>query len=173
MNKPHQPPVLSPILPDVLKGGLKIVFCGTAASRISAERGFNYANPGNLFWPTLKQLALIPTDFDPAHFRTLPQFSLGLTDLCKFSIGNDDELEKSAFDTEALREKIKTHQPQFLAFTSKNGASIFLGRKTTYGAQPERIGATQLFVLPSTSGRARRFFDEHWWRELARIIGKE
>lgn len=171
MHKQHQPTVLQPVLPDVLQNDLNIVFCGTAASRISAERGYNYANPGNLFWPTLKQLNLIPQSFDPASFRTLPQFGLGLTDLCKFSIGNDDELQDSAFDTEALRQKIKKYQPRFLAFTSKTGASIFLDHKVEYGLQPERIGTTQLFALPSTSGRARRFFDKRWWQELVAATG--
>lgn len=155
------------ILPDVLVPGLRIVFCGTAASRISAERGYNYANPGNLFWPTLKKLALVPAGFDPAQFRTLPQYGLGLTDLYKTAVGNDDELSADALDTAGLTRKLEKYQPRVLAFTSKHGASLYLGHKAAYGLQPERVGATQLFVLPSTSGRARRFFDEAWWRELA------
>lgn len=167
MPNKRQPSVNSAILPDVLKTGLKLVFCGTAASRISAARGYNYANPGNQFWPTLKRLGLIPPDFSPEEFRRLPEYGLGLTDLCKFESGNDDELSESAFDVSALTSKIKHYQPRILAFTSKTGASVFLNRKVAYGEQAERIGITRLFALPSTSGRARRFFDERWWKEVA------
>jgi len=154
------------VLPDVLAPGLQIVFCGTAASRISAQKGYNYANPGNLFWPTLKKLRLIPATFDPAQFRTLPQFGLGLTDLCKNSIGNDDELDAASYDTAALTRKIKKYQPRVLAFTSKQGASVYLQRKVAYGLQDDMVGITRIYVLSSTSGRARRFFDEAVWAQL-------
>jgi len=164
------PAALGHILPDVLATGLNIVFCGTAASRISAERGYNYANPGNVFWPTLKQVGLVPLNFAPENFRTLPQYGLGLTDLAKTSIGNDDELAEGALDVAALRAKIMQYQPRFVAFTSKHGASTFVGHKVAYGLQAERVGATQLFVLPSTSGRARRFFDISWWQQLAQQV---
>ncbi len=157
------------VLPDVLAPDLGIVFCGTAASRISAERGYNYANPGNQFWPTLKLLGLIPPQFDPINFRTLPQYGLGLTDLCKASIGNDDELSEESYDTAALLRKIKKYQPHILAFTSKNGASHFLQHKPDYGLQAGTIGSTKVFVLPSTSGRARRFFDITVWQALGAL----
>lgn len=155
------------VLPDILAPGLRILFCGSAASRISAARGYNYANPGNQFWPVLKRVGLVPPDFNPAEFRTLPCFGLGLTDLCKSAIGNDDELSAEHFDTAALTRKIRKYQPQVLAFTSKFSAANYLGRKVNYGEQDERIGLTRIFVLPSTSGQARRFFDESFWRSLA------
>ena len=41
------------ILPDVLAKGLRVVFCGTAASAMSAEQGAYYAGRGNAFWGTL------------------------------------------------------------------------------------------------------------------------
>ena len=37
-----------------------------------------------------------------------------------------------------------------------------------FGVQVERIGATQLFVAPSTSGAANAFWDVEIWHELAR-----
>lgn len=161
------------VLPDVLAPGLGIVFCGTAASRISAAKGYNYANPGNQFWPTLKLLELVPQDFDPANFRDLPRYNLGLTDLCKSSIGNDDELDANSYDAAALMRKMKKYQPHILAFTSKTGAEKFLQRKTDYGLQDGTIGLTHIFVLPSTSGRARRFFDLSKWQALAAQYRKQ
>ena len=36
-------------LPDILVPGLDIVFCGTAVSNVSAQRGAYYAGPGNMW----------------------------------------------------------------------------------------------------------------------------
>ena len=69
------------ILPDVLEPGLAAVFCGTAASRVSAAVGAYYAGPGNQFWPTLYRTGLTPRLLAPPEFRLLPTFGLGLTDL--------------------------------------------------------------------------------------------
>ncbi len=57
-----------------------------------------------------------------------------------------------------------------VAFTSKNAAKAFLDREVDYGWQPERVGATRLFVLPSPSGQATRFWDEAPWRDLAAAL---
>jgi G:T/U-mismatch repair DNA glycosylase len=50
------------VLPDLLRPGLRIVFCGTAAGTASARAGAYYAGPGNAFWPTLAGTA----EFDVA-----------------------------------------------------------------------------------------------------------
>lgn len=156
-----------PILPDLLRPGLALVFCGTAAGRRSAELGAYYAHPGNLFWRTLHAVALTPRLFAPADFEQLAPLGIGLTDLAKHHMGNDDELPRDAFDVAALRERIERHAPRLLAFTSKAAARAVLGPRAGYGLQPERIGATQLFVLPSPSGQARGHWDITHWQALA------
>ena len=45
------------ILPDRLKPGLKLVFCGTAAGRQSALQQAYYAHGQNKFWTTLYRSA--------------------------------------------------------------------------------------------------------------------
>ena len=155
-----------PILPDVLRPGLALVFCGTAPSRASAAAGAYYANPGNYFWRTLAATGLIPEPLAAGEFRRLPEFGIGLTDLAKRHSGNDDELPADAFDVRALKRKIARHAPRLLAFTSKNAAQAALGHGVDYGAQPEAWGRTQLWVLPSPSGQARRFWDAAPWRAL-------
>ena len=158
------------ILPDVLRPGLALVFCGTAPSRISAARSAYYANPGNYFWRTLYAAGLLPQPLPASAFRRLPEFGLGLTDLAKHHSGNDDQLPADAFDVRALRRRIARHQPRMLAFTSKNAAQAALGHGVIYGAQCEAWGRTQLWVLPSPSGQARRFWDETPWHALARAV---
>ena len=147
------------------------MFCGSAAGRASALKGAYYAGPGNMFWPTLAKVGLTPRRLAPEEFRRLPDFGLGLTDLCKSVSGADAELPRGADDPEALRDKIQRFQPDTLAFVGKRPARVVLGRTPGYGPHAECIGATRLYVLPSPSGAARRYWDETWWWDLARAAG--
>ena len=160
-------------VPDVLEPGLKVVFCGTALGRISAERQAYYANPGNFFWRTLYQTGLTAELIKPQDYARVRDYGIGLTDLCKAHFGNDNQLPPDALDAAALRERIEKYQPKILAFTSKTGASVFLDRPTgriALGFQPERVGETHLYVLPSPSGQARIFWNEQTWQGLADAV---
>jgi len=157
-------------VPDLLAPGLRLVFCGTALGRRSAQARAYYAHPGNLFWRTLHAVGLIPEPIAPGDYARLLEHGIGLTDLAKRHFGNDADLPGDAFDPAALRAKIEAFRPRLLAFTSKTGASAVLGRPTgriALGEQVEMIGPTRLFVLPSPSGMARGYWDVGPWRELA------
>jgi len=156
------------LVPDVLAPGLRLVFCGTAPSRASAAARAYYAKRGNRFWPALHAAGFTPRRFLPSEYAQLLALGIGLTDLCKGHSGNDDELPRGALDADSLRAKIAEYRPAVVAFTSKNAAKAFLGRDVDYGWQPEREGTTRLFVLPSPSGQATRFWDEGPWLTLAR-----
>ena len=158
------------VLPDVLQPGLALVFCGTAAGRRSAAARAYYAHPGNRFWRALFEAGLTPRRLAPAEFAQLPGYGIGLTDLAKHHVGNDDELPRDAFDVPALLGKLETFQPQRLAFTSKHAARAELGHAVDDGLQPETLGNTRLFVLPSPSGQARGHWDLAPWRGLARSM---
>ncbi len=155
------------VLPDVLRPGLRIVFCGTAAGSASARARAYYAGPGNAFWPTLHEVGLTPVQLAPEEFRRLPEFGLGLTDICKILHGSDEEVGTAEFDGAGLQSRIAAAEPEHLAFNGKNAARAALEQQVTYGPQPERIGSATVWVLPSTSGAARRFWDIEPWRELA------
>lgn len=160
----------TPILPDVLRPGLALVFCGTAAGKRSAAERAYYAHPGNLFWRALHQAGLTPRQLAPHEFPSLPDYGIGLTDLAKRHAGNDDELPRDAFDVPALVAKIERYAPRLLAFTSKAAARAALGRPVEYGWQGEAIGRTRLFVLPSPSGQARGHWSLAPWRALASAV---
>jgi TDG/mug DNA glycosylase family protein len=162
------------ILPDVLANDLDIVFCGSAAGRVSAARGAYYAGPGNRFWPSLARVGLTPHTLAPGEFRSLPAYGLGLTDLCQSASGPDSALPAEADDPEALIGKIRQYRPRWLAFVGKRPAKRVLGRpRVGTGAQPERLfPATAIFVLPSPSGAARGHWDLAPWQELARRTGR-
>ena len=158
----------APILPDVLGPGLRVVFCGSAAGAASARAGAYYAGPGNRFWPTLHRVGLTPRPLAPAAFRTVLDHGIGLTDLCKTESGADAGLSREADDAAALAAKIARHRPAILAFNGKRAARVFLDAGSLdYGEQATRIGATAIHVLPSTSGAARRWWDEGFWHAAA------
>lgn len=160
------------VLPDILGPGLTTVFCGSAASSASARQGAYYAGPGNRFWPTLFEAGFTPHRFQPDEFRNLAPLGIGLTDLAKHESGMDVALSSNAYDSGLLLEKIETCNPRLLAFTGKRPAGIFLFEALgagvlDYGLQDVRIGDTRIFVLPSPSGAARRWWSINPWIKLA------
>jgi len=162
-----------PILPDVLAPGLRVVFCGTAAGTVSAARGCYYAHPQNKFWRTLHAVGLTPHRLEPAEFMRLPSWGLGLTDIAKGVCGMDKQLPAGALGREACRamtEKIAAAQPDILAFTSLTAGRRYLGREASFGEQPEAIGPTRIWLLPSPSPAANWNWREAWWRALAAAI---
>ncbi len=161
---------MSSVLPDILPPGLRIVFCGTAAGSASARARAYYAGPGNAFWPTLHATGLTPTQLEPAQYERLPEFGIGLTDLCKVLHGSDEEVGTVEFDVSGLQSRIAEAEPENLAFNGKNAARAALEMNVEYGRQSERIGGATVWVLPSTSGAARRFWDPEPWHELARSV---
>lgn len=170
-NQSRTKAVTTPYLvPDLLAHDLRLVFCGTAPSKKSAEMRAYYAKPGNRFWPSLHAVALTPTRFQPGAYPQLLSLGIGLTDLCKVHSGVDAELPNDAFDIPAFRRKIMRYQPKWVAFTSKNAGAAYLKRQPEYGLQAETIGTTALYVLCSPSGLATRFFDIRIWQELSDLV---
>ena len=162
------------ILPDVLRPGLRIVFCGTQAGAVSARRGAYYAGPGNKFWKTLHEVGLITERLGPLDFRDLPRYGIGLTDVAKATSGPDAALLRSHFDVEGFMSKIRAHAPAIVAFNGKRAAQAALslpGPALSYGLQVMKIAETAAFILPSTSGAAAGFWSIEPWQELASVAG--
>ena len=103
----------------------------------------------------------------PRTSRRLPEHGIGLTDICKVLHGSDAEVGTVEFDVGGLQERIAAVEPAILAFNGKNAARGALERDVVYGPQPEQLGGAEVWVLPSTSGRARRFWRPEPWEELA------
>jgi TDG/mug DNA glycosylase family protein len=158
------------MLPDVLGPGLRVVFCGTAASSASAARGAYYAGPGNKFWRTLHEIGLTPWRFAPAEFGLVLDYGIGLTDLCKVRAGSDAEIGRDAFDVEGLTGRIAAHAPGLVAFNGVRAARVTLGAIDGYGPQSRLLGGARTWVLPSTSGAANGTWSLAVWRNLAQDI---
>lgn len=161
------------VLPDRLRQGLKLVFCGTAAGRQSALQGAYYAHAQNRFWKTLYEVGLTPRLYAPAEYAQLWSMGIGLTDIAKFAYGMDHQLPKEALGEKAaraLRARITRAAPRHLAFTSLRAGRTIMGSKVRAGEQSERLGATRVWVLPSPSPLAANHFDIAPWRALADAV---
>jgi len=163
------------ILPERLRPGLKLVFCGTAAGRQSALQKAYYAHRQNKFWQTLHRIGLTPRLLAPHDYEKLWELGIGLTDIAKFSFGMDHQLPKDALGAEAvaaLKVRIRKVKPQILAFTSLNGGRKVMSPKAEAGEQPERLGETRVWILPSPSPLAANHWDIKPWCSLAEAVRK-
>ena len=160
------------MLPDLLRPGLKLVVCGTAAGKQSAQVQQYYAKRDNKFWATLYAVGLMPVQLSSHEYGQLTHYGIGLTDLVKGKAGMDHLLTAVDFEFESFRQKINQYQPAYVCFNGKRGGKEFLGKKVDYGLQQELIGTTKLFVAPSTSGAANGFWNIDYWRELADLCSQ-
>lgn len=159
------------MLHDVLTSGLDLVVCGSAVGEKSAMRGEYYAGPGNKFWRTLHDVKLTPYQLEPSDYKRLAEFGIGLTDLVKAQSGNDRGIRFRAPDGGRLRSTILRYQPRYLCFNGKRAAQEFFRvKRADYGLQPEPIGATVVFVAPSTSAAANGSWNLGLWQQLADLI---
>jgi TDG/mug DNA glycosylase family protein len=162
------------ILPDVIVPGLRGVFCGSAAGTASARAGAYYAGPGNRFWSILHETGLTPRRLAPADFPLLPEWGIGLTDVCKTAHGMDREIPAAAFDPARLRAVLDEVRPHAIAFNGKKAARVAFGLRAgepiDLGPARHPLGATPAWVLPSTSGANARYWDPAPWYALAAAL---
>jgi TDG/mug DNA glycosylase family protein len=171
------------VLKDILKGGLKIVFIGTAASDISASEKHYYANPRNSFWKLLYETGLTDRQLSLKEDYLLTHYGCGLTDVVKSEHGSDSKLSKESLveGRKPLEAKIRKFSPSVVCFTSKNAYQSFFGRKAkSYGPQqPVDSSLSRVFIVPSPSpqvmsdrclnGKTRL----QWFKELAEFVRDE
>lgn len=163
------------ILPEQLRPGLKLVFCGTAAGKQSALRKAYYANPQNKFWKILSDVGLTPRRFEPHEYPLLEDLDIGLTDIAKFAFGMDHQLPRGALGLKAaneLRARILEHAPNIIAFTSLTAGRKIMGKEAVAGRQMEKVGNTTVWILPSPSPLAANHWDISPWRALAKAVRK-
>ncbi len=163
---------MSDILRDILELGLTVVFCGTAVGPKSAAKGAYYAGPGNRFWSVLAECGMTPSQLDPSEFATLPRYGIGLTDLVKTQAALDAGIT-DAWDLVGFREKIERFEPDLVAFNGKRAGQQYFGTQVSYGLQTAKIGSASVFVLPSTSAMAKKFWDVKHWESLAETVSRK
>ncbi|WP_202621842.1 G/U mismatch-specific DNA glycosylase [Pontibacter russatus] len=142
-------------LPDVLAPHLQVLFCGINPGLYSAATGYHFARPGNRFWPTLYRAGFTPRLFQPHEQGELLTYGYGVTNFAARATAAAAELSPAELREggELLRQKVLLYQPQALAVLGITAYRTAFGlRGAVLGLQPERIGETELWVLPNPSG---------------------
>jgi len=171
-----------PILPDYLRHGLSVVFCGTAAGKKSASRGHYYSGSGNEFWRYLFEAGLTPVQLRPDDDQGVCKFNLGLTDLAQEVSASSDRGLRPHYRVAKFTSKIELFKPLWVAFHGKEAAkevarSLKKPSEISLGRQSWLIGNSSVFVLPSASGANRdparlegKASRLEWFKELAQIV---
>jgi TDG/mug DNA glycosylase family protein len=142
-------------IPDVIDGGLRVLFCGINPGLMSAETGHHFARPGNRFWPALHLGGFTPRQLEPSEQAELLTYRLGITNVVDRPSARADELTRAEFVAggENLVKKVLRYQPEWLAVVGVTAYRDAFGERTArIGKQDRVIGETRVWVLPNPSG---------------------
>ena len=156
---------------DLIDDNLKVLFCGINPGIWSGATGFHFAKPGNRFWKALHFGGFTDRLLYPSEEHELLENGYGITSFCKRTTARADELSAEEFviGGKLLVKKIEKYKPQFLAVLGIGAyRTAFNQRKAILGLQPERIGATRIWLLPNPSG-----LNAHYQlADLAKLYGE-
>jgi double-stranded uracil-DNA glycosylase len=169
-------------IPDYLAPSLDLVLVGINPGLRSAEKGHHFAGHGNKFWNLLFESGLVPQKLTYQDDSRLLEHGIGITNIVARPSRSSGDLSGPDFERgrSALLKKIETYRPRTAAFV---GVTVFRElwpairtgsppRAIPCGPRDEKIGETNLFVLPNPSGRNAHFtYGEMLaqWRRLARF----
>jgi double-stranded uracil-DNA glycosylase len=154
----------------VLAPGLRVVFCGINPGRVSAAAHAHFANPRNDFWRLLHAASLTSRLYEPTEQFELLKEGIGATNAAFRTTPGSGDLRKADFDRERIERVARDFRPAWIAFVGKEAYRGLFGERPELGVQARTLGATRLFVLPSTSpANAAVPWEERlrWFRELA------
>ncbi|MBF6543401.1 G/U mismatch-specific DNA glycosylase [Nocardia brasiliensis] len=142
-------------IPDLIGHGLRVLFCGINPGLWSGATGHHFARPGNRFWPALYRSGFTPRLMQPGEQRELLDLGLGITNVATRTTAKAEQLTADELRAggRTLVERVEQYQPRVLAVLGIGAYRTAFDRpRTTVGPQPERIGETELWVLPNPSG---------------------
>ena len=146
-------------LPDYLRPGLDIIFVGINPGMSSAEAGRYFFTPRNRFWPAFNAARLTPEPLGPETDAKALDHGIGFTDVVKRPTRQMSELRAADYREGAalLREKLLRFQPLVVCFNGLSGYKNYLRytggafAAAKLGLQPERLGRSLVYAMPSTS----------------------
>ena len=161
---------------DLLRPGLKLIFCGYNPSLRSGATGYHYAYPGNRFWRVLHAAGITERLYRPEEDEALLDRGIGFTNLCPRPTRRADELTREEIRAggEALRATLERLRPETVAYTGIGVYRWFRRTsKAAWGVQAEpAVPGLVDVVVPSPSGLNRMVFDElvEHYRALAPFV---
>jgi double-stranded uracil-DNA glycosylase len=157
-------------VPDVLAADLAVVFVGINPGRVSAAANAHFANPRNDFWRLLHAAGFTSRLYAPDEQFEVLREGVGITNAAYRTTPGSGDLRKGDFDRGRIERVAQEYAPGWLGFVGKEAYRGLFGGRPELGVQEPTLGATRLFVLPSTSPanaavpwRVRL----HWFTELA------
>lgn len=145
---------------DIVGPDLSVLFCGINPGQTSGSLGQHFARPGNRFWKVLHGAGFTDRVLMPSEQRLLLEYGLGVTNLVDRTTraATDVGLAELAEGARRLALKLERWRPHWVAVLGVTAYRRAFGRpRATIGRQPDRIGATGVWVLPNPSGLQARY----------------
>lgn len=159
------------VVPDLLKPGLRVVFCGINPGLYTGAVGHHFARPGNRFWPALFAAGFTDRILSPFEERELLKNGYGVTNVVMRTTASADQLTRAELRAggKQLAAKVRKYRPRVLAILGLGAYRTAWDKpKAVIGPQEERIGETLVWVLPNPSG-----LNAHYQaKDLARLFGE-
>jgi TDG/mug DNA glycosylase family protein len=151
---------LSRYEPDVLAGGLDVVFTGLNPASSAALVGHNFSHRSNRFWAVLHLAGFTGVQLPPQDERRLLEYGCGLTAVVRRPTRTAAEVSPEEFRAARLEfeARMRQYAPRMIAFLGKRALSAMIGRPAIeWGPVPESFAGTKAWVLPNPSGLNRSF----------------
>jgi TDG/mug DNA glycosylase family protein len=145
---------------DLIRPGLKVLFCGINPGLYSGAVGHHFARPGNRFWPAMHAAGFSDRILSPFEERELLDRGWGITNLVERASGSARELTDRELIAGArrLKRKVRRYHPAIVAFVGITAYRKAFGRaKAALGWQPERLAGSAVWILPNPSGLNAHF----------------
>jgi double-stranded uracil-DNA glycosylase len=159
-------------IPDVLAGGLRVVFAGINPGLYSAATGHHFARPGNRFWPALHRSGFTPRQFRPDEQDQLLALGLGITNVAPRATARAAELSPAELreGALALQDKMARFRPQWLAVLGVTVYRTAFGYPgAIVGPQADSLGPAGVWVLPNPSGLNASYQIDRLTAEFGRL----
>src|SRR6476646_2971135 len=128
---------------------MRLLVCGLNPSLRAADAGVGFVTPGNRFWPAALAAGVVTTDRDPV--RALTVDGIGMTDLVKRASPRASSLTRAEYaeGLERIDRLVEWLRPGAVCFVGLAGWRAAVDRKGVAGVQPETLGDTPVYVMPS------------------------
>jgi len=147
-------------VPDVIKPGLRVLFCGINPGLYTAAIGHHFGRPGNRFWPALHAGGFTPRRLTPFDEQELLARGLGITNMVARTTATANEVSEDEVRAggAALARKVLRFKPRILAVLGLTAYRVAFDRpRAAMGLQPDGIGETRVWALPNPSGLNAHF----------------
>ena len=139
-----------------------MLFVGINPGVRSALTGHHFAGFSNRFWKLLYESKLVREPISYEDDDRLPEWGYGITNIVARPTPGIDTLERHEYvaGRAKLRRKILRYRPAVVALIGVTVyRAMFPDQKgaVSLGLQAERIGDSDVFVLPNPSGRNANF----------------